>query len=37
MDRNGKFSAFHPVITRTKGACTIEKASLSRMNNVAHL
>ena len=39
MDRNGKYSTLyrvHPVIPRTKGACIIEKASLNRMNNVAH-
>ena len=36
MDRNGKYSTFYPVVPRTKGACIIEKASLNRMNNVAH-
>ena len=36
MDRNGKYGTFHSVIPRTKGACIIEKASLNRMNNVAH-
>ena len=35
MDRNGKYSTFHPVVPCTKGACIIEKASLNRMNNGA--